>query len=135
LLSLLAIAPIAASAQTKPKTAPKISVAPAAKTLLDAATAKYGAASGIRFDLSVNENKIVTTSHVSFQKPNLLRVENNSPTNQGRTFTLVSDGQSFTTVRGKTFVQQKLPPKGTQLWQNALNGGTAVLLPAMLAGC
>ena len=133
LLPLLAMAPVAASAQPKPK-APKISVAPAAKTLLDAATANYAAASGVRFDVSVNENKIVTQSRVSFQKPNLLRIENTSPNNKGRTFTIVSDGQSAYTVRGKTFVQQKIPAEGTQIWQDAINGGTGVLVPAMLAG-
>lgn len=136
LLPLLALAPVAASAQIKPTTAPPISVAPAAKILLDQATATYQGAKGIRFHLSVNENKIQRDNVVSFQKPNLLRVETSSASNSGRPSLVVFDGKSRFSVQGKTFGRQPVPAQipVSESLGTVLNSGTGYLIVAMMEG-
>jgi len=78
LLPLLSLCPALALAQPKPaptKTAPQISIDPAAQALMDKATATYKAAKGIRFEVSRSENgKETITSSIETQKPNLLRL-------------------------------------------------------------
>ena len=137
LLSFLALAPATCLAQTKPDTtasAMSVSIDPAASALLDVASAQYRSATGVRFDVTVTENKKVTRSRVSFRKPNLLRIENTSSGDASRTFTLVSDGKMRTLVRGKTFESRALSGEMTQMWTEALSNGTGFAIPMMLQG-
>ena len=131
------MAPVVASAQPQPKTALQISVEPAAKELLDRATATYRAAQGVRFSLAVKENNIQRQSFISFQKPNLLRVQTRSvaPAN-GNLLTLVVDGKAHYSVEGKTYKRETLSPttKPLDLWSRVLSGGTGLLLLGMMEG-
>ncbi len=139
LLPLLVTAPVTALAQanTSSQAAPRVSIDPAGRALLDEATARYAAASGVRFDVSYNQGQTSIQSRVSFQKPNLLRVENTLSTRydptKACTFTL-SDGRILYHVKDKTFERQGLPTKKDQLWTVSLNNVTGFLMPVMLAG-
>jgi outer membrane lipoprotein-sorting protein len=79
LLPLLVMAPVAASAQLKPKAStPQISIDPAAKALLDRATATYKGVQGLRFQTSTQVNgkntpQLNTIS--SFQRPDSFRLD------------------------------------------------------------
>jgi peroxiredoxin/outer membrane lipoprotein-sorting protein len=113
LLPLLAMAPVAASAQTQtqiqtnaPATAPQISVDPAAKALLEEAIAGYKKLNGVSFEVASSEavngvaGKDVARSAVSFQKPNLLRVQKQEGSSSTR---VVTDGTAGYWTQGTSY--------------------------------
>jgi len=106
LLPLLALCPALALAQPKAaptKTAPQISIEPAAQALLDKATATYNAAQGIRFEVSRSENGEETiTSSVETQKPNLLRLYKHYGSIKSR---FLDDGSKSYYIRGDSYSQ------------------------------
>ena len=130
LLSLLAVAPVASLAQPQ-KSSLQVVVAPEAKTLLDGVTATYHAAKAVRFKLVEKERDASTTSSVSFQKPNLLRVEKTKGTSVTQ---LIADGKGVYIVQGTTYKRSDSPQEVATLWQSQLNNGTGFLMAAMLKG-
>jgi peroxiredoxin/outer membrane lipoprotein-sorting protein len=104
LLPLLALAPIAASAQTKPKTAPQISIDPAAKALTDRAMATYKNAVGLRFRVaSTMDESNLGTEIVSFSRPGLLKINGSSPDNPLK---FLLDGKNYYSVRFAAYRKQ-----------------------------
>ncbi len=133
LLSLLAI-PCVAQPKAPPAPSP-VTVDPAAKTLLDGVTTTYHAAKGIRFKLVVNETqankgKSQSSYSVSFQKPNLMRLET---TSKEQTTKVISDGKASYTVMDTTYKRGDLPGEAKELW-SSLNSGTGILTSEMLEG-
>ncbi|BCM91518.1 thiol-disulfide oxidoreductase ResA [Abditibacteriota bacterium] len=129
LLLLLAVAPGGAVAQPN-ATPSQTTVEPAAKTLLDGVTATYHAAKGVRFKLVVDEKNTQSHFAVSFQKPNLLRVETHAT---GQPTKFVSDGKARYSVEGTTYKREPLPEQAEMLWA-PMNNGTGFLMSAMLDG-
>jgi len=135
-LPLLALAPIAALAQPKAaprKTAPQITIDPAAQALLDKATATYKAAQGIRFEVESNVNgKVASQNSVAFARPNLLRLEVKAPS---KLQVAVSDGTSFYLVRGTSFQKSSITDgRGPIFLTLTPAGQSGELIGAMLKG-
>ncbi len=128
LLSLMALAPIAASAQTTTQaheTTPQVSVEPQAKALLDHAITAYRNAKEIRLQVVRTENGKPTRTFQNsfqFQKPNLFRAQRK----EGATsFLVVSDGGSLYFVAHGTY--QKAPASTESVALFAGVGGVSAL--------
>lgn len=136
LLPLLALCPALALAQPKvapTKTAPQISIDPAAQALMDKATAAYKAARGIRFEVETNQNgKTVAGSSVAFYRPNLLSVELKGSSPAHKT---LNDGSFVYIVQGKSFRKFPVTYGQGRMSIAAYAGGTsASIIDLMLKG-
>jgi outer membrane lipoprotein-sorting protein len=101
LLPLLALLPVAASAQPKPN-APQISIDPAAKALLDRAMATYKAATGLRYDQRNFVNgETLSHTRVTFAHPNRVRIDDLS--SKPVTPLWLLDGTNIYAVTGTRF--------------------------------
>ena len=106
-LPLLALSPVVALAQPKPN-APQISIDPAAKALLNRATATYKAATGLRYDQQTFINgETLSHTRVTFAHPNRVRIDDLS--SKPITPLWLLDGTNIYAVMGTRF--QKLSAK------------------------
>jgi peroxiredoxin/outer membrane lipoprotein-sorting protein len=140
LLPLLAMAPVAASAQAKPVTkavtkptapsAPQISMAPAAKALLDRATATYKSAQSLSFHIAMGaDGKDVGQISALFQRPNLISLNRTGPSS----VRALDDGTNLYITQGATF-QKDPAPKENVIGDLGIAGLTGVALGQMLDG-
>jgi len=135
-LPLLALCPALALAQPKAaptKTAPQISIDPAAQALMDKATATYKMARGIRFEVEGStDGKVTSQNSVTFARPNSLQLEIKDFPDQQK---VVGDGSYFYLVRGTSY--RKFPAvKGWAEYFLSLHpaGQCATIIGQMLTG-
>jgi len=136
LLPLLAMCPALAFAQPKAaptKTAPQISIDPAAQALMDKATATYKAAQGIRFEVESNvDGKANGQSSVVFSRPNLLRLNSKGfPFSQQ----VVGDGTAFYSVEKASYSKFPVTSGRGRVFLSLFSAGeSASLIGLMLNG-
>lgn len=131
------IAPVVASAQPETK-APQISIDPAAKALLDKATATYKAANGLSFESVLNEgHSLPRVTQVKVSRPNLLRVDFFPKGQSSQSTRLVSDGQNVYLINfylASAASYQKMEHEAAIVkWLHNVTDATEVIAP-MLEG-
>lgn len=133
LLPLLAVAPLGASAQpTSQTTAPKISIDPAAKALLDKATATYKGARSLRIVIAEGANgKERGTSTVSLSPTGFLGIARKSGTTSMQ---LLLDGHNFYAIQGTSYRKVAALPASTLQLLGAYGGPPGQFLWAMIEG-
>ena len=149
LLPLLAIAPLSALAlptrtvqptaappKTAPpktaaaSTAPQISMDPAAKALLERATAAYKGLNGLSFDVAMSaDGKDTSQTSASFQRPNLISLNRTGASSVHA----VNDGTNLYVAQGTTF-QKDPAPKENVIGSLGIAGLAGVAMGQMLDG-
>lgn len=115
-----------------PKVAAPLGMQPAARALLDRATASYKGITGLRLGVSSTlKGKEVGSARVLLSKPRMLSVVRQ---NDKDTLRLLLNGPDFYVVQGTEYQKQKAPPASlTTLMQSA--GGTSTqMIAAMIDG-